>query len=57
MATSKNGELFALSGLRNPYPGKLGVIEQGALANLLLVDGTPLEDIHLLPTQRIGFWS
>jgi imidazolonepropionase-like amidohydrolase len=48
MATSKNGELLSLSGLRNPYPGKLGVIEQGALADILLVDGNPLEDIRLI---------
>ena len=48
MATSANGELLALSGLRNPYPGKLGVVEQGALADLLLVDGNPLENINLI---------
>ena len=48
MATSTNGELLALSGLRNPYPGKLGVVEQGALADLLLVDGNPLENINLI---------
>ncbi|WP_426412387.1 amidohydrolase family protein [Bradyrhizobium ganzhouense] len=48
MATSTNGELLALSGPRNPYPGKLGVIEQGALADVLLVDGNPLEDIRLV---------
>ena len=48
MATSANGELLALSGLRNPYPGKLGVIERGALADLLVVDGNPLENINLV---------
>ncbi|MEO9191732.1 MAG: amidohydrolase family protein [Acetobacteraceae bacterium] len=48
MATATNGELLALSGPRNPYPGKLGVIEEGALADLLLVDGNPLDDITLL---------
>jgi imidazolonepropionase-like amidohydrolase len=48
MATSTNGELLALSGLRNPYPGKLGIVEQGALADLLLVDGNPLENINLI---------
>lgn len=48
MATSGNAELLALSGPRNPYPGKLGVIEEGALADLLLVRGDPLADIHLL---------
>lgn len=48
MATSTNGELLALSGPRNPYPGKIGVVEEGALADLLLVDGNPLEDIRLI---------
>jgi imidazolonepropionase-like amidohydrolase len=41
MATSANGERLALSGLRNPYPGKLGVVEQGALTDLIVVDGIP----------------
>ncbi|MDM0075827.1 amidohydrolase family protein [Variovorax sp. J2P1-59] len=48
MATSTNAELLGLSGPRNPYPGKLGVIEEGAYADLLLVDGNPLENIALL---------
>ena len=48
MATADNAELLALSGPRNPYPGKLGVVEEGALADLLLVDGDPLANIKLL---------
>jgi imidazolonepropionase-like amidohydrolase len=48
MATSTNAELLALSGKRNPYPGKLGVVEQGAYADLLLVDGNPLDNINLI---------
>ncbi len=48
MATGTNAELLALSGKRNPYPGTLGVVEEGALADLLLVDGDPLADINLL---------
>ena len=48
MATATNAELLALSGKRNPYPGKLGVVEQGALADFLLVDGNPLENINLV---------
>jgi imidazolonepropionase-like amidohydrolase len=48
MATSTNAELLALSGPRNPYPGKLGVVEEGALGDLLLVDGNPLDDIALM---------
>jgi imidazolonepropionase-like amidohydrolase len=48
-ATSGNAELLALSGKRNPYPaGKLGVIEEGAYADLVLVDGNPLENLKLL---------
>ena len=48
MATADNAELLALSDRRNPYPGKLGVVEEGALADLLLVDGDPISDITLL---------
>jgi imidazolonepropionase-like amidohydrolase len=48
MATGTNAELLALSGKRNPYPGKLGVVEEGALADLLLVDGDPLKNIKLI---------
>jgi imidazolonepropionase-like amidohydrolase len=48
IATAANGELVALSGPRNPYPKKLGVVETGAYADLLLVNGNPLEDINLL---------
>ena len=48
MATSRNAELLALSGERNHYPGKLGVIEAGAYADLLIVEGDPLTDIALV---------
>lgn len=48
MATHDNAELLALSGPRNPYPGRLGVVEEGALADLLLVRGDVLADIDLL---------
>jgi imidazolonepropionase-like amidohydrolase len=55
MATGTNGELLALSGHRNPYPRKLGVLEQGAYADLLLVDGNPLENLDLIanPEQNL----
>ena len=55
MATSTNAELLALSGKRNPYPGKLGVVQEGALADLLLVDGNPLEDINLIAHPAKNF--
>jgi imidazolonepropionase-like amidohydrolase len=55
MATSTNAQLFSLSGPRNPYPGKLGVVEEGALADLLLVDGNPLENIKLVADPDKNF--
>lgn len=55
MATSVNGELCALSGPRNPYPGKLGVIEVGAWADMLVVAGNPLEDITLVSRPDEAF--
>jgi len=55
IATGANAELLALSGKRNPYPGKLGVVEEGALADLLLVDGNPIEDITLIANPGKNF--
>ena len=54
-ATSRAGELIALAGPRNPYPGKLGVIEEGAYADMLLVDGNPLENIELVGHPETSF--
>jgi imidazolonepropionase-like amidohydrolase len=50
--TSVGGEIAALSGdFMNPYPeGKLGVIEEGAYADILLIDGNPLEDFSVVGT-------
>ncbi len=48
-ATSNTAELIAMSGPRNPYKdGPLGVIQEGAYADILLVDGNPLENIEVL---------
>lgn len=48
-ATSGNAEIFALSGKLNPYPERnLGVIKEGAYADLLLYDGNPLQDIQII---------
>ena len=55
MATHDNAELLALTGLRNPYPGKLGVVEEGAIADLLLVDGDPTKDLSLVADPRKNF--
>lgn len=55
MITAVNGELVALCGPRNPYPNKLGVIEEGAYADLILIDGSPLQDIKLLENPSKNF--
>ena len=55
MATADNGELMALSGFINPYPSKLGVVEEGAIADLLLIDGNPLENIKLVADPDKNF--
>jgi imidazolonepropionase-like amidohydrolase len=48
--TSIGGEIAGLSGpIVNPYlDGKLGVIEKGAYADILLVDGNPLKDLSVI---------
>ncbi|HWL93284.1 MAG TPA: amidohydrolase family protein [Phycisphaerae bacterium] len=55
MATADNAELLAMSGKRSPYSGKLGVVEEGALADLLLVDGDPLADLNLVADPEKNF--
>ena len=55
MATSNNAELLALSGLRSPYQGKLGSVSEGALADLLLVDGNPLQNVALIENPGQNF--
>jgi imidazolonepropionase-like amidohydrolase len=55
LVTHDNARLLALSGPRNPYPGRLGVIEPDALADLLLVDGNPLADLSLLADPGQNF--
>jgi len=55
MATSTNAELLRLSGERSPYRGTLGVVKEGALADLLLVDGDPLQNINLITDPERNF--
>ena len=55
IATADNAELLALSGPRSPYAGKLGVVQEGALADLLLVDGNPLENLKLVDDPAKNF--
>lgn len=55
-ATSTAAELLALSGPRNPYSkGELGVIKKGAYADLLLVNGNPLENLDLVADPGNNF--
>lgn len=56
MVTSDNAELLKLSGPRHPYlEGPLGVIAEGAYADMLLVDGNPLENIDLVADADKNF--
>ena len=49
-ATSTNAAIVAMSGpMMNPYlDGPLGVIREGAYADILIVNGNPLDDIEIL---------
>ncbi len=54
--TSISGRLAALTGKNNPYPtGPLGVIKPGAYADILLVEGNPLEDITVIGGNPLLF--
>jgi imidazolonepropionase-like amidohydrolase len=55
MATSDNASLLEMSGPRNPYPNKLGVIEEGAYADMILVDGNPLKNLDLVGNPEKNF--
>ncbi len=56
MVTHDNAQLLALSGPRNPYQaGKLGVVETGAYADLLLVDGDPIANVGLIGDPAKNF--
>jgi imidazolonepropionase-like amidohydrolase len=55
LVTHDNAQLLALSGPRNPYPGKLGVVEVDALADLLLVDGDPVANLDLVTNPEKNF--
>jgi len=56
MVTSTNAELLTMSGPRHPYQeGPLGVIKAGAYADMILVDGNPLEDLDLVADPAKNF--
>ena len=47
--TSYAGKWLAKSGTKNPYrEGPIGVIEAGAYADMLLIDGNPLDDVTVM---------
>jgi len=49
MATHDTAQPLKLSRPRDPYQqGDLGVVKEGAYADLLLINGNPLEDISIL---------
>ncbi|WP_082554591.1 metal-dependent hydrolase family protein [Caulobacter sp. Root1455] len=54
-ATGVNAQLLAMSGPRNPYPAAIGVVEAGAYADLLLVEGDPTRDINLVADAAKNF--
>lgn len=50
--TGNAGELYGLCTYQHPYPdGKIGRLEAGAYADLLLVDGDPVEHVSVLADQ------
>lgn len=55
LITHDNAQLLALAGPRSPYPGRLGVVEEGALADLILVEGDPLANIDLVADPDANF--
>jgi len=55
MATYDNAQILKLCGPRDPYPGELGVVKEGALADLILVDGNPLENLDLVADPAKNF--
>ena len=56
IATHDNATLLKMSGPRDPYPdGDLGVITVGAYADLILVDGNPLDDLDLVADPDENF--
>jgi imidazolonepropionase-like amidohydrolase len=55
LVTHDNAQVLALSGLRSPYQGRLGVIEPGALADVILVNGDPLRNFELVADPGANF--
>ncbi|MFB8188150.1 amidohydrolase family protein [Microbacterium sp. NPDC055988] len=54
--TSGNASLFELAGERNSYRGgKLGVLAEGAWADMILVDGDPIADLSVIADPDANF--
>ena len=51
-ATGNINELIKLTTYQNPYPdGKIGVLEEGSYADILIVKGNPVEDLDVLADE------
>lgn len=55
LVTHDNAQLLALSGPRSPYAGTLGVVKEGTLADVILVNGDPLANIDLIADPDANF--
>jgi imidazolonepropionase-like amidohydrolase len=56
MATHDNAQLLKLCGPRDPYQeGELGVVKEGAYADLIIVEGNPLENLDLVADPDNNF--
>ena len=54
--TSENARLLEMAGPRHPYQeGPLGVVKEGAYADLIIVDGNPLENLELVADPEKNF--
>lgn len=55
-ATSNAAEVLTWTGGMNPYKeGTLGTIVEGGYADIILVDGNPLEDISAIKRDKVDF--
>jgi len=52
-ATGNVNEIIKLSTYQNPYPeGKIGLLEEGSFADLLIVEGNPVQDLDILADRN-----
>ena len=55
-STSTAAEVLEMSGGMNPYKeGSIGEITEGAYADIILVDGNPLEDLNAVTRDNVDF--